>query len=481
MPEIKPSPAEASVNTPTVIKGPEGTGVGNWQTSISPEGQTVLATALESQPDSSVGVDTLVKSPLSQPGEREVTPATFPTMTRAEAADANAAVAAQVSAEGNVDNALSTADASAPTGPEATPTPGGPAAQPESGNGANAAAGAEAQTTTTGAENNASGATTPENGQGEVRPGAEQTPAVSGEVITPEQRRDELAQKVRDGSATQEDFAELNELNTAQRGEARRQELTDRLANGEALTSDEFTELSTLRSEGSPTAEAELTPEQKLSQEVEDMGTQLLMDMAKEPKTLEERLALNDKVDAFKGKWAEMQMLKSGFTEEQARAAMKAAMGAEVAKGGQKEIALEKEVMKKIQEMRAIEMRLMMIPKMVEGLKKQHETVKDSIKRLGPPGVEDSAQMINARQENYAKMNQLARIKSQIVNVKSEESLLQSQHIDTMQYVRRKLGVTSGMEAVGEWVGAKMNVLSVQGVRSMGQTESFMTLDDIAA
>jgi hypothetical protein len=222
--------------------------------------------------------------------------------------------------------------------------------------------------------------------------------------------------------------------------------------------------------ENTPTAE--MTPEQRLKQEVDNMGAQLLVDMAKPNKTAEEQAAVNKQLKDFKDKWGESQLLNAGFTKEQAEAAMKAAQAAEgLDKKNGNEAKVDAELQKMLQELRAIEVRMMMLPETQKALEKKEEKLKRSIRKPPPPRINESSITVTMRQENLMKMQELSRTRVQLESSKNEELLLQSQYVDTLQKVRSKLG----MSGLGEWIQAKLTVMYAQGMRL--NSEQFVSMD----
>jgi hypothetical protein len=400
---------------------------------------------------------TVSDTPLEAPGvgHQEAQIAQDP-MTEAATAGTQPAVEANGtgSPNGTIDGSSSAADgqslAGTPensaagqpaTAPETQTTDGSAPQGPEQG-----AQSADGQTATPESQPNASNQENSNANQPETNN------ATAPETNSVEQQRTELAGRVRDGTATAEDRQRLNEINEQQNAAARRTELTDRLANGETLSTDEMAELNGLSGEAQAAGEAQLSDTERLNKEVEDMGTDLMQKMANGEIPSEAEL------DAFRAKQLEMQTLKSGFSPEQARAAVQAALNPEYRGSLDKRMALEQEMQEKLQHLMTLEFQLLAMPKRLDALKKERNRIKRSIRNLPPPSSKDTGLDIKARQDNRQKLGQVANLRSQIIMTKNTEMIVQADYADTMQYVRRKLGVSSGLQAVMEFAGAKLQV-----------------------
>lgn len=198
-----------------------------------------------------------------------------------------------------------------------------------------------------------------------------------------------------------------------------------------------------------PEAEAK-----NLSQQMEDLGTRMMLEISQTGQLNEEDLAKFQEMRARAG------MLTAGFTPEQARNIAKRAMGPELQLRKNKELRVQKEVSKELQRLMALEMQILTMPKRINELKKQREDLKgriqsqhSSIEASGDPQEQSRKKM-----EIYPLYMQLANTKAEIVKARYAISLYKAEYKDVMQHIRRRLGVTGGFGAYMEWAGAKVSI-----------------------
>lgn len=297
----------------------------------------------------------------------------------------------------------------------------------------------------------------PENGgRAEVqdRAAREQAARDAEAAIPLEQRQAELSQKAKDGTASPAELRQLNEVNTKLNSEARKTELTQRLADGQPLTAEEMSELTKLNETGQNKAESKLSPEEQANKELDDMGLEIMRKMAKG------EMPTKEEAQAYAEKQAEAYSLKSGFTEAQMLEAVRAARNPEFRSRVEKKLAIEKEVQELVIELAKLEMTIMGLPKQVAELKKAHSTAKKSIKQLPPPSLNESAQMKKDRADNRQKMMTTANLRSQIIIARNTESIVSADYGLVQAELRRKLGITGFWGGLIESTGAQVNALT---------------------
>jgi len=113
----------------------------------------------------------------------------------------------------------------------------------------------------------------------------------------------------------------------------------------------------------------------------------------------------------------------------------------------------------------ALELKILVIPQQLEALKKQAEEIKGKIDEIEREihGVDifNNEQMFKKRMDRYSFYMQLANVKAAILQTRLAAPILIAEYKDTMQYVRRKLGVTHGFPALLEWLDAKLNKTAI--------------------
>lgn len=262
-----------------------------------------------------------------------------------------------------------------------------------------------------------------------------------------EKRRTELAERVKNDTASDEEREELNKLN--ENPEQRRQELKDRLGNGEHLSEKEMEELNSL-SKSETTAN--LTPEQqaeKLNKDIEDLGTELMTKMQNG------EMPDQKDIDRFRELWGKKTLMDQGFTPDQARLAMKEAM----TRGGrtsERQTLAMKEIQEKLRELMTLEMQIMAIPKTVDELRRQRKIVQDQAqaKHREAESLSGEKRLLK-KGEEYSLYMQIVNFNAAIISQKYMVPVLEAKRSDIEQYVRRRLGVSSPLGAALEWAGAK--------------------------
>lgn len=256
----------------------------------------------------------------------------------------------------------------------------------------------------------------------------------------------DLEAKVKNGTATAAEVKQLRELKQDP-GEKRRS-LEQKALDG-TITDQEAEELGRMNSGEKP---ENLTPEQqmeKLHEQVDTLGAELMQKMAKGEAVTPQDL---DRLRDLRG---QEQLMQNGFTPDQARAAIKNARNVN---RGERQSRMTAEIQHKVQELMAIEMQIMTIPKTVDALRAQRQEVRlkaDAKHREADMAMSPEARM-QKKTEEYGLLMQISNINATIVSQKYMAPILDAKRTDLEQYVRRKLGVSSGMGAMMEWAGAKV-------------------------
>lgn len=125
-----------------------------------------------------------------------------------------------------------------------------------------------------------------------------------------------------------------------------------------------------------------------------------------------------------------------------------------------RETLLQADIKEKLKELMTLEYQMLAVPQRLKALREQREKVKGQIKQqdttanfiLGDPASPENYQK---RMQMYPLYMQLANIKGEVGRIKYAGTVLKAQYKDTMAYVRRKLGVSSPIGAVLEFIDAK--------------------------
>jgi hypothetical protein len=264
-----------------------------------------------------------------------------------------------------------------------------------------------------------------------------------------ENRRNELKDKMDNGTASTEEIAKYNELN--QDHDTRIAELKQKAAEGKLTDPKEQQELADLIKNKEDKG---LTPEQqreKLNKEIEDLGTDIMTKMANGEEVSEEDL------EKFRGLLTQNELMKQGMTSEQARKAVKEAfLDRGSLRKGERQGREAEELKKKIAELMSLELQIMTMPKAVDQLRQQREDVKKQAQAKHKEAESaDGQERMRLKGEEYGLYMQIANINGRMVELKYKTPLLAAQQDDLEQYIRRRTGVTRGMGAVMEWGGAK--------------------------
>lgn len=269
-----------------------------------------------------------------------------------------------------------------------------------------------------------------------------------------QKRTQELEEKVTSKTATADELKELRGLK--QDPEQRRNDLEQKALDG-TITDQEAKELGDMNaSENSK----ELTPEQqaeKLQKDIDELGTELMTKMANGQEITAQDL---ERLRNLRG---QEQLINQGFTPDQAKAAIREAIQGK-AGGNERQARGVKELQDKIQQLMAIEMQMLSMPKTVDALRKQRKEVQDKAqaKHNEAKGAMSSEQRLQKRGEEYTLYMQIANINSVIVRQKYMVPILEAKRQDLEQYVRRKVGVSHGFGALMEWGAAKTRSVATE-------------------
>lgn len=254
-----------------------------------------------------------------------------------------------------------------------------------------------------------------------------------------QKHRQELQTKIKDGTATADEIKQFQKKPPAER----QKELTEIALKGE-LTDAQAEELGKLNDKT-----PELTVDQAQEardKEVEDLGTKIMEGLSKGEYNEED-------IEKFRQLRTEQVLTQQGMSSKDARDITKAALKPEI---GGRALAQEREIQARLQELAAYEMQLLALPGAISELKAARDKAKADITIKGNP-VDPKGRM-----ELNGLYMQLASIKGQMVQTKYFGVVVQAKYMDTMQYVRRKLGMSKGLSAVVEWAGAKVNNATTQ-------------------
>jgi hypothetical protein len=263
------------------------------------------------------------------------------------------------------------------------------------------------------------------------------------------------------------DEAELTRLQTkvqSEADEARYDHLATREANGEALTEDERAELDQRNEK----------KDQDISAKINKLGTEIhnKLELGK-PVSDEEFLQLQ-----------KLQMenaaRKNGLSPE-ATKAMVAAMSDPEAMSKRmrnlKEKGMQQEIQKRLAQLMNLERQALGAQEQMKKLEARENDLKDKIKEknseIGFYTNPTSPDKLTKRQELYGLMMQQANIKSQKDNLKYMGAILRADYKDTMQYVRRKLGLSNPIVATLEFLDAKFEGIVIDaGVNASQHLDS---------
>lgn len=273
---------------------------------------------------------------------------------------------------------------------------------------------------------------------------------------TPESRQQritELQKKITDGTVTPDELKEYRNLKQQENPEVRRKVLKEKILKGDFTdeVAAEFIEL--LKSEGrqeenhNPQAELE-----KINQEIEELGVKILRGEGDRVENIVRLQQLRYKALG----------VKPEISEERARQLVRDVLNPDrsISRKTTKEIALQREIKRKLEQLMALEMQVLMAPQRLKALKRKAEEIKNKIavteeQTKGVIGM-NNEKTFEERMKLYPLYMQLANVKAEIVNTKMAIPILIGQYKDIMQYVRRKLGITNVFTAFLEWAEAKL-------------------------
>ena len=147
----------------------------------------------------------------------------------------------------------------------------------------------------------------------------------------------------------------------------------------------------------------------------------------------------------------------SGFTPEQARAAVKEALktGQNGSERGSKRTQEAKE---KIQRLMALEVEMIANRNRAKTLQEQRkEAIKVADQAHKDAEKAAPADRLRMKGIEYSKTMAVANISGQIEGIRYQAQRRDAERVDLEQEVRRKLGITGGWKALVEWGGAKIN------------------------
>lgn len=281
-------------------------------------------------------------------------------------------------------------------------------------------------------------------------PAEQTTQQPTAEAKAQQQRAQALEAKIKDKTATPDEIRELRDLK--QDPEQQRQILEQKALDG-TITDDEADKLGALNSKDTTHA-AELTPEQQTEQlnaQIDQLGTELMTKLGKGQEVTEKDA---QKLQELMG---QKDLQKEGFTPDQIRGIMKTVRR----RGSETHSMVAKELQAKVQELMALELTLLSIPKNQDALREQRREVQGQADaRHKEANRLQGDERLRVKGQEYALYMQIANINASIIRQKYEADVIDAERRDLEQYVRRKAGVTGGGRAVLEFAGAKINNVS---------------------
>ncbi|HSX08784.1 MAG TPA: hypothetical protein VLF93_01370 [Candidatus Saccharimonadales bacterium] len=257
--------------------------------------------------------------------------------------------------------------------------------------------------------------------------------------------------------AYQQGNAEQSSLTPEQ--QARQQAVREKFQRGEQLSDEEYQALEDGFAAENPDfkKDVEASKDQdptearleKLGQEIEDLGTDIMFRWAN---GIEVDQADLEKFQAMRG---EQQLLQVKFTPEQARELVKAALEKN---GGPNERRAEKnsKLQQKIQELMTIDMQILAIPKNVDQLRRQRQKVQAEARI-----AHMKANTPEGRQKEYSLYMQIANINEAISSQKYEVVRLGAKRGKLEADVRRATGVSGPMQSVVEFATSRIKSIMV--------------------
>lgn len=266
--------------------------------------------------------------------------------------------------------------------------------------------------------------------------------------------RNQILARVREGKANPGDRARAEAINKELRSEIEHPdpayiEAMRKLEYGEALTAEDRVAID-------KSAERNLTHEQKqknLEQEIDQVAVEM-MEKFRNPDP--DNPVTKEDLQHIQELMGKKKLLEQGFTDEQAIEAMKAARSGTMKNNEQATKKLD-QMQGKIQELMQWWYEIMAIPSNVEALRKQREEVVKvaNAKHTEAEKASTQEQKMQLKGQEYNLYMQINNINKAIAEQKFQVPVLEAKIQDQEQYVRRKVGVTSGWTAFGEWGGAK--------------------------
>jgi len=219
-------------------------------------------------------------------------------------------------------------------------------------------------------------------------------------------------------------------------------ELKDRVNNGEALTGQDEAEY--FRIQGKLDKER---PREELQKEATTLGEKMCKDLA-EGKPLNPQ-----EVARFQSMRIQEALLTNGLSPEDAKLIVEKIGSAEF--GGskaRKETRVEAETKRLLQELMIMRFQLLAVPQRLEAFRKQRAKLREEVRAMdtGPELTLEKEQI------KSQKLSQIAGLKGQIGQIKQAGLRYSRDYFDKMTIVRRKLGVSTKLEAILEFAGSKI-------------------------
>ncbi len=305
------------------------------------------------------------------------------------------------------------------------------------------------------------------NEEPDAEPEAEETPEAAAKA---KEIRD-LEDKIDNDTATEEDMKRLRELK--QDPETLKNDLKEKIKNGTA-TDEDIAKYNELKSpEGALSDKEKL---EKMKKEMEDLGTEMMMKIARgEIPTEEERARMEEL-------YGEVRIQELGFTEAKARALWKESQKSRY--GSERGARRIKDLQEKAQEMLMLEYQMMTIGERFKLLKEKRDEAmteyKAKIDATNSAGLEERPK---AKSEEVSALFTLLGIKGELAGMKYFAIEADARIRDLDQELKYKAGATDGWDALKDWAGAKVQslvteivILADETLPDMGRSDSIQWL-----
>lgn len=275
------------------------------------------------------------------------------------------------------------------------------------------------------------------------------TPKTEVDNSKNEARKNELAPLVLSGKATVEQAKEYRML--MQDPEQRKQELAKQISTG-SFTDEQYTEYQNLENRNGD----ELTSEQQIEQWQQKLES-LYLDYINpnlSPAELAKTIAEMDEI-ANRANGVNQNTIEKQQARDYANNTLNPDTDKDItSRISEKERALQREIKEKIDRLRRLEARLYTTKDRVDALSKRRDKVANELRPVHTRDLENMSD--SEREKIYNKYLELNSYRAQLRIARHESTLVSMDRRDTMQEIRRKLGVKHGFGAFLEFGAAKV-------------------------